>query len=268
VPLPELERRLRAVAAGRPILLAGSTMRGEEAVVLDAFARLGGGERALLVVAPRHPERWDEAARQLAASGLAWTRRSALGAPPPATAVEAAVAVAVEPRPAVVLLDSLGELAALYRLADACFVGGTLGGSGGHNPLEPARYGTPIAVGPSMENFRDMAAEFDRAGAWRRVDGAASLAAAWGEWLRDPAAAAAAGERARQLVAQNRGALDRTLAVLAPLLGVAGRQAAGGAPDSMAHPSVAHPSVAHPSVAHPSAAPSAPVSAGHEAKPA
>ena len=245
-PLPELERRLRAVAAGRPILLAGSTMRGEEAVVLDAFARLGGGERALLVVAPRHPERWDEAARLLAASGLAWTRRSALGAgAPPAAA-------GVEPRPALVLLDSLGELAALYRLADACFVGGTLGGSGGHNPLEPARYGTPIAVGPSMENFRDMAAAFDRAGAWRRVDGAASLAAAWGEWLGDPAAAAAAGDRARQLVAQNRGALDRTLAVLAPLLGDTGREA-GGAPDSAAHPS---------------AAASAAVGAGHEAKPA
>ena len=243
-PLPELERRLREAAAGRPILLAGSTMRGEEAVVLDAFARLGGGERALLVMAPRHPERWDEAARLLAASGLASARRSALGPAPPANAQA--------PRPAVVLLDSLGELAALYRLADACFVGGTLGGSGGHNPLEPARYGTPIAAGPSMENFRDMAAAFDLAGAWRRVDGAASLAAAWGEWLRDPAAAAAAGARARQLVAQNRGALDRTLAMLAPLLGEAGRGAAGGAPDS---------------VEHPPAVPSAAVSAASEARP-
>ena len=244
-PLPELERRLREVAAGRPILLAGSTMRGEEAVVLDAFARLGGGERALLVMAPRHPERWDEAARLLAASGLASARRSALGPAPPA--------IGQALRPAVVLLDSLGELAALYRLADACFVGGTLGGSGGHNPLEPARYGTPIAVGPSMENFRDMAAAFDRAGAWRRVDGAASLAAAWGEWLGDPAAAAAAGDRARQLVAQTRGALDRTLAVLAPLLGEAGLQGMDGAPGSAAPPS---------------AAPAAPMGAGREAKPA
>ena len=207
-PHPELEGRLRALAGERPVLLAGSTMPGEERAVLEAFTRIGGGRRALLLVAPRHPERWDEVAAAIAAAGLEWTRRSALrGAAAPVSL------------PAVVLLDSLGELAALYRLANACFVGGTLVGSGGHNPLEPARYGTPIAVGPSMENFRDMASQFDRAGAWRRIDGAAGLAAAWEEWLADPEAARAVGDRGRRLVEENRGAVDRTLAVLAPLLG-------------------------------------------------
>jgi 3-deoxy-D-manno-octulosonic-acid transferase len=222
-PLPELERGLRRLADGRPVLLAGSTMRGEEGTVLEAFVEIGGGARALLVLAPRHPERWDEVARRLAATALPWVRRSALreeAATGPAPGTEAGAG-----RPAVLLLDSLGELAALYRLADACFVGGTLAGNGGHNPLEPARYGTPTAVGPSMENFRDMAEGFDRAAAWRRVDGAAALAAAWDEWLREPAAAAETGARARRLVEENRGALERTLAVLAPLLGAAATQA-------------------------------------------
>ena len=219
-PVPGLEDGLRRLADGRPVLLAGSTMRGEERAVLEAFTSLGGGERALLVLAPRHPERWDEVARQLDGAGLPWARRSAL--PDEASAGAAPAAWA---RPGVLLLDSLGELAALYRLAAACFVGGTLAGSGGHNPLEPARYGTPTAVGPSMENFRDMAEGFDRAGAWRRVGGAAELAAVWDEWLREPAAAAETGARARRLVEENRGALERTLAVLAPLLGHAAAEA-------------------------------------------
>ena len=157
--------------------------------MLAAFQALGGGERALLVLAPRHPERWDEAARLLAGSGVAWQRRSAMERQ---TSVRRETSTA----PAVVLLDSLGELAALYRLAAGCFVGGTLAATGGHNPLEPARFGRAIAVGPSMENFRDMAAQFDAAAAWRRVAGADELAAAWREWLHDPGRGAGAG-RAR-----------------------------------------------------------------------
>ena len=215
---PQLERALLAAAAGRPLLVAGSTMPGEENAVLDAFAALGGGERALLLLAPRHPERWDEVARALTAVGLAWQRRSSLPDAGPAELVPSTAATTATLPPAVVLLDSLGELAALYRLAAGCFVGGTLAGTGGHNPLEPARFGRAIAVGPSMENFRDMAAQFDEATAWRRVDGSAELAAAWKEWLQDPGAAQRLGERARRVVEDNRGALARTLTVLAPLL--------------------------------------------------
>ncbi len=205
---PALEAAVRAAAAGRPLLVAGSTMAGEEAAVLAAFAALGGGEGAMLVLAPRHPERWEEVARQLASSGLPWQRRSTLQARHEDVASP----------PAVVLLDTIGELAGLYRLAAGCFVGGTLTGTGGHNPLEPARFARAIAVGPSMENFRDMASRFDKTAAWRRVAGADELAAVWGEWLETPATARALGERALGVVEANRGALERTLAALAPVL--------------------------------------------------
>ncbi|HXT52556.1 MAG TPA: glycosyltransferase N-terminal domain-containing protein [Thermoanaerobaculia bacterium] len=228
--LPLLEAAMRSAAAGRPILVAGSTMAGEEEAVLAAFQAVGGGHRALLVLAPRHPERRNEVARLLDGSGLAWQRRSAMDA------AASDVATAVRARdsgphatstsgqrdkiasPAVVLLDSLGELAGLYRLAAGCFVGGTLAPKGGHNPLEPARFGRAVAVGPSMENFRDMAAQFDAAGAWRRVADGDELAAAWREWIETPASADALGARALQVVEANRGALARTLAVLAPVL--------------------------------------------------
>jgi 3-deoxy-D-manno-octulosonic-acid transferase len=197
---PELEERLRALAAGRPILLAGSTMPGEEEQVLDAFRRLQG---ALLVIAPRHPERWDEVATMIGASGPNAVRRSAIP--------EGA-------KPDVVLLDSLGELAGLYRIAAGAFIGGTLVPKGGHNPLEPARFGVPVAVGPAMHNFRDMAGRFDQAQAWRRVRNAEELAKAWGEWLADPAAAKEQGGRALRLLEENRGALGRTLEMLEPIL--------------------------------------------------
>ncbi len=198
---PELEERLRALAAGRPILLAGSTMPGEEEQVLDAFRRLDG---AMLVIAPRHPERWDEVATLLGKNAI---RRSAIPG-----------AGALTPRPDVVLLDSLGELAGLYRIAAGAFIGGTLVPKGGHNPLEPARFGVPVAVGPSMHNFRDMAERFDRARAWRRVKDAEELAAVWGEWIADPEAAREQGGRALQLLEENRGALERTLEMLGPIL--------------------------------------------------
>lgn len=201
---PELEREIARLAAGRPLLLAGSTMAGEEEAVLDAFLRLGGGERALLLLAPRHPERWDEVDRLLAARGVAAVRRSRMA--------ESA------PHPAVLLLDSLGELAGLYSQAAAAFVGGTLVPTGGHNPLEPARFGVATAVGPSMDNFRDMAERFDAASAWSRVQDAASLADAWSAWLADPAAARAVGENAKKLVEANRGALAATLELLRPAL--------------------------------------------------
>jgi 3-deoxy-D-manno-octulosonic-acid transferase len=213
-PAPRANRELAAeldrLAAGRPVLIAGSTMPGEEEQVLTAFAAAGGGRAALLVVAPRHPERWDEVAELLARSALVVERRSRLPAVP-----------AAEPRrphPDVLLLDSIGELAALYGQAAAAFVGGTLVATGGHNPLEAALYGLPIAVGPSMDNFRDMAERFDAAGAWRRVADAAGLGRAWQEWLTDPAAARQQGERAAALLRENRGALDRTMEMLHPIL--------------------------------------------------
>lgn len=202
---PALEAAVAALAGGRPVLVAGSTVAGEEERVLAAFAAAGGGAEALLVLAPRHPERWDEVARKLDAAGLAAIRRSALGEPPEAGAAPG--------RPAVLLLDSLGELAGLYRIAAAAFVGGTLVPAGGHNPVEPARFGVPVAVGPSMENFRQIAEDFDRAAAWERTADAAALGVAWRRWLADPAAREI-GARAAALVESNRGALARTLELL------------------------------------------------------
>ncbi len=211
--LPELARRLERLAAGRPILLAGSTMAGEEEQVLTAFRRLAEGERtpgerALLVVAPRHPERFAAVAELLAAAHPDFVRRSGTD----------------RERPAVFLLDSIGELAATYRLASAAFIGGTLRPTGGHNPIEAARFGVPVAVGPSMTNFREIAEEFDRNRAWGRVASGDALGRLWASWLAEPETARAIGERGRALVTANAGALDRTIDLLAPLVAAARTQ--------------------------------------------
>src|SRR5690606_1722382 len=149
-----------------------STMQGEEEAVLAAARELAG--QALLVLAPRHPERFDAVAEHLTATGLSWQRRASW----PVEGEEPAAESALD----VVLLDSLGELAGLYALAAGAFIGGTLVPTGGHNPLEAMRHGVPVVAGPSMENFRAMAEDLDAAGAWARVADAAGLAAAWRGW--------------------------------------------------------------------------------------
>ncbi len=209
---PDLAARIETLAAGRAILVAGSTMAGEEEALLTATAGLEA--RALLLLAPRHPERWQEVATRLDRSGRPYLRRSALPSDPGA-APEIGDG---QPRCAVLLLDSLGELAGLYRIATGAFIGGTLLPTGGHNPLEAACFGVPVAVGPSMHNFAEMAERFDTAAAWRRVTDAADLGAAFRSWLDDPAAARDLGARGAQLVLENRGATARTLELIRPLL--------------------------------------------------
>jgi 3-deoxy-D-manno-octulosonic-acid transferase len=206
--LPELTAVIRGLAAGRPIVVAGSTMKDEDEIVLDAFAASGGGERTLLILVPRHPERWDAVARLVKERSHRLLRRSTLD-------VTADVA---DEGVDVVLLDSLGELAGLYRLATIAVIGGTLVPTGGHNPLEPARFAVPIVVGESMENFQEMADKFNQADAWRQVRGATGLAAAWDAWLSDADEAAAVGLRGAELLAANRGALERTVRMLATLV--------------------------------------------------
>lgn len=200
---PELAALVRRLAAGRAVLVAGSTMPGEEEQVLEAATRVGR-ERALLVLAPRHPERWDGVDRMLRERGARVVRRTSGGEPAPGVDV--------------LLLDSLGELAGLYSLADAAFVGGTLVATGGHNPIEPASQNAPLAVGPHMQNFADVAERFDLEKAWTRVHDASSLAGVWRRWLETPEAAAEQVARAARLVTANRGAVERTLRFLAPIL--------------------------------------------------
>ena len=202
--LPELAAWVRGLAAGRPVFVAGSTMPGEEERVLEAFDAARALADALLVVAPRHPERFDAVFAMLAARFPDAVRRGVVASP--------------GSRPAVALLDSLGELASLYAHAHAAFVGGTLVPRGGHNPLEPARFAVPVACGPSMENFREIAEGFDRAGAWARVRDGRELGELWRRWLVDRGAASEIGRRGADLVAAHRGALERTRELLAPLL--------------------------------------------------
>lgn len=205
VPLvPALEAQIRELAGGRPILIAGSTDPREEPAVLDAFERLGGGQRALLILATRHSRDFRTAETLLQTRRLDYRKRSQLP---------------TGGRPAVLFLDQLGELAGLYPLATAAFVGGSLvPNGGGQSPLEAARLGLPMAVGPAMKNFSSVAGVFDAAGAWQRVADAAELAGAWRSWLEDPSLARDLGEKAARLVESQQGALARTLELLASFL--------------------------------------------------
>jgi 3-deoxy-D-manno-octulosonic-acid transferase len=203
-PLPEIEAQLQALAKERAILIAGSTMPGEEEAVLEAFGQIGGGERAMLVLAPRHPERWSQVETLVEGRDFKCLRRTALDR--------------ADSSPDVILLDTLGELASLYAIALGSFIGGTLVPTGGHNPVEAAQHGSAVVVGPSMENFREIATVFSDAEAWRQVRGTTELAGAWRDWLTNPASAKALGSRGQMVVDANGGALERTLTFLQPLV--------------------------------------------------
>jgi 3-deoxy-D-manno-octulosonic-acid transferase len=206
------ERVLRffRLAPTRTVIIAGSTMKGEEAAVLRAFARIKAAiPTALAVLAPRAPERFAEVERLARDAGFAVTRRSDLP-------------IDAEPRADVVILDSIGELAQLYQVATAVFVGGSLVDHGGHNILEPAIFGKPIVFGPHMQNFRDIAETFVSSAAAIQVASERELDDAILGLVRDPVHRASLGAAARALVEANRGAKDKTLAVITDLLPPAG----------------------------------------------
>jgi len=189
-----------------PVLIAGSVMASEEAAVLRAFADVEREfPRALLVLAPRKPEQFDNAAAIVTQAGRQIVRRRDLS-------LNGADGPVLSEQGSVFLLDSVGELASIYRLADAVFVGGSLVPSGGHNILEPAAFCKVPVHGPSMENFREMAATFLENGASIRVNSAEELGSAWRDLLGDPERAARMGSAARELVDDNRGATARVLA--------------------------------------------------------
>ena len=202
------ERVLRffRLSPNRPVIIAGSTLKGEEAPVIRAFNRVRtAGGNALLVIAARHPERFDEVERLCRHEGLATVRRSELP-------------IDAEPRADAVVLDTIGELAQLYQIATVVFIGGSLVPAGGHNILEPALYGKPIVFGPHMQNFGEIADTFLSNGAAIQVHSDSDLEETMVSLVGDPVRRARVGAAARALVESNRGARDRTLTVIRDLL--------------------------------------------------
>jgi 3-deoxy-D-manno-octulosonic-acid transferase len=202
----EQGRELRRLfGADRPVWIAGSTHSGEEEQVLAAHREVLAAEPgALLLLVPRHPDRFEAVADLLRRREWRFTRRSRGAAPDEATAV--------------VLVDSVGELAALYAAADVAFVGGSLVPIGGHNLLEPAALGLPVLTGPSHANSKDIARLMLEQGAALQVADARELAAAVVSLLADPAERARVGAIGRHIVESNRGAVARVLELIEPLL--------------------------------------------------
>jgi 3-deoxy-D-manno-octulosonic-acid transferase len=208
-----------------PIIVAGSVVATEEPLALIAFGTLQGEHRkALLVLAPRKPECFESAAQFIDDSHRKFIRRSQLPVPGPSQNGALTGESSIPDDVTVILLDSIGELASLYRVADGAFVGGSLVESGGHNILEPAAFGRVPVFGPSMENFAEMAARFTAAEAAVQVESPEDAGVAWIEFLRDPERAARMGETARNLVESSRGATDRAIAEIARHLDGAARE--------------------------------------------
>jgi 3-deoxy-D-manno-octulosonic-acid transferase len=202
------ERVLRffRLSPNRTVVVAGSTLRGEEAAVLRAFGRIKATlPSALLILAPRHPERFAEVDKLSRDARLVTMRRSELP-------------IDAEPRADVVVLDTLGELAQLYQVATAVFVGGSLVDQGGHNILEPAIFGKPIVFGAHMQNFKEIADAFLSNDAAIQVRSDEELADVLLTLVTDPVRRARLGAAARALVEANRGAKAKTLDVIADLL--------------------------------------------------
>jgi 3-deoxy-D-manno-octulosonic-acid transferase len=203
--LPLVAQLRAAIHAGgaEPVIVAGSTVEGEEEGLLREFKRLVETElaTALLILAPRHPERFGQVMAQVARAGLPLARRSEWSGSPLSGGV--------------FLLDSIGELAALYELADVAIVGGSFAAHGGHNILEPAWCGKPIIIGRHYENFRDIVEQFMRAEAVVINENPIRAAAAL---LRDSTRAQELGRRARAVLDANSGATNRTLEHLGRLI--------------------------------------------------
>lgn len=197
-------RELRQTyGAQRPVLIAASTHDGEDGVLLDAFAQVREKwPDALLILVPRHPERFNEV-YELSRSRFRTCRRSG-GQCPPGTEV--------------IVGDTMGEMMLLYGCADIAFVGGSLIERGGHNMIEPACWGLPIICGPHTFNFADISKRLEQVGGMVTVADAKTLSAQVLRWLGQPQERIAVGEKARAFAEQNRGAVDRLMQVVQPYL--------------------------------------------------
>jgi 3-deoxy-D-manno-octulosonic-acid transferase len=203
-PIVENLRRSLAAEGAAPVLVCGSTVEGEEPLLIKAYENVRVEHpRALMILAPRHPERFDEVAILLQQLEIPSVRRSRWQGEPLAGGV--------------LLVDSIGELAALYSLADVAFVGGSLVPRGGHNIIEPAQHGVAIVVGNHTENFRDIVSLFQSRDAVRTV-GMAELPLILMQLLANETERRALGHRAQETMRSQAGATARTLEGLAGLL--------------------------------------------------
>jgi 3-deoxy-D-manno-octulosonic-acid transferase len=206
IDIPETARAagaaFRALNAGRFIWVAGSTHSSEEEAAIAAHRRLlQVHQSALLVLVPRHPQRFDEVRALLERSGLHYATRSS-------NAI-------VDSSTAVLLVDTMGELLNFYAAADVAFVGGSLAPVGGHNLLEPAALSVPILAGPHLSNAQDIADRMLAAGAARCVKSTEALGDAVLKWASDVPTRLHAGQRGAEVVNANRGAVDRVMALIA-----------------------------------------------------
>src|SRR5581483_4700805 len=207
----DVTKLLKLLAADRPLLVAGSTIEGEEAVLLEIWPQLRAADpRLAMVLAPRHPERFSAVAALLNRSGVPWVRRSDWPIKP---------VYALEPLKdgEIVLLDSIGELASVYSMATVAFVGGSLYPTGGHNPLEPAQFGVPIVMGPYYANFRDLTDDLREHDAVR-VTTKEELGKVLQELLANSADATSIGARAREVFQAQAGATARSIAAIREVL--------------------------------------------------
>lgn len=202
---------------GRPVWVAGSTHRGEEEAVLDAHRRVRQKHpNALLVIVPRHPNRFNDVARVIQQSGASFVRRSTEGAAGPGGAAGGAVDAGGTAE--VLLVDTLGELLDFYAAADVAFVGGSLVPIGGHNLLEPAALALPILTGPHNFNSEEIARLLVSRGAAEIVPDARTLGARVAELLSNAEERERIGAEGRASVDSNRGALSKLLGLINPLL--------------------------------------------------
>ncbi len=191
-----------------PVIVAGSVVEGEEEAVIAAYDQVQRQwRRTLLILAPRKPQRFDAATAISAEGGWKVIRRSRID-----------LALPLDEEADVLLLDSIGDLAGLYSLADATFVGGSLVSSGGHNILEPAWFGQPPVFGASMENFQDMADQFLDGHAAIQVRSAESLAKVWIQLVENQQLRSQIEGRGAAIAERNRGATARTLDRIAPFI--------------------------------------------------
>jgi 3-deoxy-D-manno-octulosonic-acid transferase len=191
-------------AGSTPILVCGSTVEDEEPLLLQAFVNvLASYPKAVMILAPRHPERFEEVAKLLQDLGVHHWKRSLWSGEPIAGGV--------------LLVDTIGELASLYALADIAFVGGSLVPRGGHNLIEPAQHAVAIMVGNHTENFRDIVSLFQSRDAVRVV-GPAEFPLVLMDLISNPQERAALGRRAAETLQSQTGATERTLAALQTLI--------------------------------------------------